>query len=298
MSIASDRVAEVEAGIRRVLAPNAGPMTHHGTNTYLVGLSDVIIIDPGPLIDEHISLIQKVTEGARISHILITHAHLDHSQSARHLAGATGAPIIAYGEATAGRRRIMKGLANTGDIGGGEGVDFDFQPHHEVSQDDVIRNSEVELVTHHIPGHFSGHLGFELLDTMFCGDHVMDWSTSIVSPPDGHVGDFLNSCRHLISRNPSRCLSGHGEELLDPVGRLEWLITHRIEREKQIIDVLGEKPMNLEDLVARVYADVPQSLYPAASRNLLAHLIDLWERGLVAVSPRLSLDAKFTRTSA
>lgn len=296
MSTESDRVSEVEAGIRRVLAPNAGPMTHLGTNTYLVGLRDVMIIDPGPLIDEHISLIQKATVGAHISHILITHAHLDHSQSARHLSEETGAPIIAYGEATAGRRDIMTELAKTGEIGGGEGVDFDFQPHREVSQDDVIRNSEVELITHHIPGHFSGHLGFELVDTMFCGDHVMDWSTSIVSPPDGHVGDFLNSCRHLISRKPKSCLSGHGEKLLDPVGRLEWLIAHRMERERQILDVLNEKPINLEDLVARVYADVPQSLYPAASRNLLAHLIDLWERDIVAVSPKPSLDAKFTLT--
>ena len=297
MSIASDRVAEVEAGIRRVLAPNAGPMTHHGTNTYLVGLRDIMVIDPGPLLDEHISLIQKETEGAQISHILITHAHLDHSQSARHLANETGATIVAYGDADAGRRSIMTELANSGEIGGGEGVDFGFQPHREVSQDNVIRNSEVELVTHHIPGHFSGHLGFELLDTMFCGDHVMDWSTSIVSPPDGHIGDFLNSCRHLISRKPKTCLSGHGEKISDPVGRLEWLIAHRRKREAQIMGALSDKPIRLEDLVAHVYSDVPRSLYPAASRNLLAHLIDLWDRGLVAVSPKLSLDAKFTRTS-
>lgn len=297
MPISSDRIEEIAPGIRRVLAPNAGPMTHKGTNTYLVGQTDVMVIDPGPLIGEHISLIQQATEGARISHILITHAHLDHSQSARKLAQATHAPIAAFGAAHAGRRKIMSELAELGGIGGGEGVDKDFVPDLELAQHDIVSNSEVMLTTHHIPGHFAGHLAFELEDIVFCGDHIMDWSTSIVSPPDGHVGDFLNSCRHLIARNPTMCLSGHGGKLTDPIGRLEWLITHRLEREAQLMSVLTENPQSLQRLVEQVYVDIPQHLFPAASRNLLAHLIDLWEQGLVDASPNLSVDAEFRRSS-
>ncbi|NNL18241.1 MAG: MBL fold metallo-hydrolase [Boseongicola sp.] len=284
---------EISPGIGAVLAPNAGPMTHWGTNCYLVGERELAIIDPGPAEPIHIANLLRAIGNRMVSHILITHAHADHSAAAMALSSKTGAPIVGFGRANAGRRSVMEQLARAGHLAGGEGLDKTFAPDHEVNEGDTLRTSEFAARVLHIPGHFAGHLGFQIEDNIFVGDHVMDWSTSIVSPPDGHLADFLASCKKLISLSPSFCLTGHGGPLTDPIARLEWLVAHRKRRESQILGTLSNAPVSIETIVSRVYPDVPSNVRPAAARNVLAHLIDLWERRIIRPLPEMRWDAKF-----
>lgn len=283
----------VAPGVDVVLAPNPGPMTHWGTNCYLVGDRELAIIDPGPDDNSHITNLMTAIGSRKVTHILVTHAHADHSAGAKTLSTLTGAPVLGFGAAHTGRRAVMRQLASDGSLGGGEGIDADFAPDRVVQDGDQITGSDWELEVLHLPGHFAGHLGFQLGDILFCGDHMMDWSSSIVSPPDGHLGDFFATCRRLTTRAPAQCLSGHGGPLRDPVDRLEGLMAHRKNRERQILDSMSDKPMPIDDIVARVYLDVPQHLHPAAARNVLAHLIDLWERRIVEPIPAMKQDATF-----
>jgi len=282
---------EIAPGVRTVLAPNAGAMTHWGTNSYIVGDRDLAIIDPGPSDERHIQALMKAVDTSEVTHILVTHAHADHSKGARELSRRTGAPIAAYGLADAGRRDVMRTLAKDGNLGGGEGLDHDFVPDIYLREGDVLSASDWALDVVHLPGHFAGQLGFQLGDALFSGDHVMDWSSTIVSPPDGHLGDFLATCQKLISRPPNQCFAGHGAPIYAPVQRLEWLIAHRKSREMQILDFLSGAPKSIGQIVTQVYLDIPEALRPAASRNVLAHLIDLWERSLIEAIPTMQQDA-------
>lgn len=286
-------LTDLTPGVATILAPNPGPMTHWGTNCYLVGDREIIVIDPGPADPIHLANLQKAIGHRKVSHILVTHAHADHSASANALSRKTGAPIVGYGPPHAGRRRIMEKLADTGHLGGGEGLDQTFLPDVVVTEGDTIKGADFEIEVLHLPGHFAGHLGFQLGDLFFVGDHVMDWSTSIVSPPDGHLGDFLATCKKLISKSPELCLSGHGGPLMDPAARLEWLIAHRESREEQILNSLSTTPVSIETIVSRVYPDLPENVRPAAARNVLAHLIDLWERRLLEPTSEMRADAEF-----
>ena len=288
---------ELGDGIRRIVAPNPGPMTHWGTNTWLFGETDVAVIDPGPDDPHHLAAIQAATKGQRVTHILITHAHADHSLGAKTLSQLTGAPIVAFGKATAGRSDIMRSLAESGvELEGGEGLDSSFRPDECVGDGDQIIGQDWTLDVLHTPGHFAGHLAFRFDDVLFSGDHVMDWSTSIVSPPDGDVRAFLDTCERLSKLDLSRCFTGHGGEISAPTSRLDWLISHRRKREAAILDGLRQGSRDIDELTRDIYRDVPVALHRAASRNVLAHLIDLTERNIVCAEPRLELGARFMLT--
>lgn len=279
------RVQRLRPGLRVVLAPNPSPMTLHGTNSYIVGEGEVAVIDPGPDEPAHLAaLLAALGPGERISHILVTHAHLDHSPLARPLSERTGAPVLGFGPATAGRSATMERLAATGGdaaLGGGEGVDADFRPDVALADGAVVEGAGWRLAALHTPGHFGNHMSFAWEDTVFAGDQVMGWASSLVSPPDGDMGAYMTSLDRLAALGARRLWSGHGDPVADPAARIAALAAHRRGREAAILAALARGPADAATLARTVYTDTPAALMPAATRNVLAHLVDLSERTLV-----------------
>lgn len=272
-------VEQLEPFVRRILAPNASPMTYWGTNTYIVGENQLAVIDPGPDEITHLeAILAAVGNGQQISHIIVTHAHVDHSTGAKHLSKLTGAPVYAYGPAERGQSELMKRLLAEGLENGGEGIDSAFSPDFQLEDGGQIVGDTWTLDVIWTPGHISNHICLALNDAAFSGDHVMEWATSIVSPPDGDVGAFLDSCEKLRLRDDRIYYPGHGLPVLEPAKRCQWLIDHRRQRESQILAVLTDGPQTPMQIVKKIYTDIPDALYVAAERNVFAHLIDLTER--------------------
>ncbi len=287
---------ELLPGVRRVVAPNPSPMTFRGTNSYLVGTRGLAVIDPGPDMDAHLdALLASVGPDQHISHILVTHAHLDHSPLARRLSDVTGAPVFAFGDAKAGRSAVMTRLAEGGLVGGGEGVDTAFAPDHRLADGDTVTGDGWTLEALHTPGHMANHLSFALDGTLFSGDLVMGWATSLVSPPDGDLTAFMTSLRRLAERPWSRFLPGHGDAVSQPAARIADLLSHREGRETSILAALSDGPATATELASLIYVDTPPPLLPAATRNVLAHLIDLVERSAVRPVGELRAEARFSR---
>lgn len=270
----------LEPGLWRILANNPSPMTYRGTNTYVLGQDSFAVIDPGPDLPAHRDAIMSAT-GGRISHILVTHAHVDHSPLARPLAQATGAQVYAFGDAQAGRSDLMMQLAASGQLAGGEGVDSDFAPDVTLQDGDEIHGDGWSLTALHTPGHMANHLCFAMGDLLFCGDLAMGWASSLVSPPDGDLRAFMTSCRDLAQQDWRVFHSGHGAPIETPNARLHELIAHREMREAEIVQALKQGAASPTQLTAKIYAQTPPALHPAAQRNVLAHIIDLYERNLL-----------------
>ncbi|NDV00593.1 MBL fold metallo-hydrolase [Pseudoroseicyclus tamaricis] len=281
----------VAPGVMRLLAPNPSPMTFRGTNSYLVGDTRLAVIDPGPDLPAHLEALLAAIAGRPVDAILVTHAHRDHSALSPSLAAATGAPVLAYGPASAGRSPVMARLAAEGLTAGG--VDEAFRPDRRLTDGEAISGPGWSLETLWTPGHMGNHLSFRLDDIIFTGDVAMGWASSIVAPPDGDVSQFLASCRRLCALSPRRLLPGHGEPVEKPAERLSWLIRHRERRAAQILSALSDGPLTVDDLTTRLYGDMAWSLRAAAAQNVFAHLIDLVEKEVVATMPRLASDARF-----
>ena len=270
----------LEPGLRLVLAPNPSPMTERGTNTYLLGEGAVSVIDPGPRDRGHLAaILAALAPGERVAQILVTHAHKDHSPLARALAEATGAPVLGFGDARAGRSARMAALA--GEVGGGEGVDADFAPDVLLGDGVAVEAGGRPLVAVHTPGHFGNHLCFQWGGALFSGDHVMGWAPSLVSPPDGDLTDFMASLDRIEALGALRYYPGHGAPVGDGPGRVRGLRAHRLGREAAILGAVAAGAATLAAITEAVYVDVPPALLPAAARNVLAHLIDLQARGRV-----------------
>ncbi|MEM6586844.1 MAG: MBL fold metallo-hydrolase [Pseudomonadota bacterium] len=288
---------ELGPGLRRVLAPNPSPMTYRGTNTYLLGTRDIAVIDPGPDNEGHLSAILDALEpGQHISHIFVTHSHRDHSPLARPLSAATGAPVYAYGRSGTGRSDIMAKLTAAGLTDRGEGIDEAFIPDHCLSDEEEIAGSNWSLTALWTPGHLGNHLCFAWDGCVFTGDLVMGWASSLVSPPDGDLTDFMASCRRLQARGADVFHSGHGAPITEPMARLEWLITHRLSREAAILEALTEGPATPSELARAIYTDTPARLLFAAERNILAHLVDLYMKNQVRSIGDLTETARFQKT--
>ncbi len=287
------QAVEVAPGVRRILAPNPSPMTHWGTNTYLVGAAEVAVIDPGPDDPAHLAAIRAALGDARVVAVLVTHAHRDHSTLAPRLAAILGAPVLGFGPPEAGRSDLMARLAAGGLTGGGEGVDADFAPDRRIGHGGRVELGGHVLEALHTPGHFAGHLSFALGDVIFTGDLVMGWASTLISPPDGDLTAFLASCALLNARGARRLLPGHGAAIDAPAARIGWLIDHRAARTRQVMAALAEGPSGIPALTARIYTETPPALIPAAERNVFAHLIALCEEGRVAARPALSATATF-----
>lgn len=275
---------DLAPALQVVTVPNASPMTFTGTQTYLLGTDAVAVIDPGPDNDAHLNALIAALKGRPVSHIIVTHSHIDHSPLSRRLAAATKAPILAFGTTHEARSPVMERLAQTGDLGGREGTDEDFRFDVEVTHGQIIQGDGWQLEAIHTPGHLSNHLCFAWNETgaVFTGDHVMGWATTMVSPPDGDLTQYMASMQRLAGREDDQIYyPGHGGPVNDPMGMVRHQINHRNMRESQIIDTLKQGTASASDLAALIYTDVDPYLLPAATRNVFAHLIDLNERELV-----------------
>ncbi|MCI5097718.1 MAG: MBL fold metallo-hydrolase [Rhodobacteraceae bacterium] len=289
-------VTQLAPDLRRVLCPNPSPMTYRGTNTYLVGARELAVIDPGPISEAHLEAILDALEpGQSISHIVVTHTHLDHSPLARPLAERTGAQIYAYGDALAGRSAVMSRLADQGMVGGGEGIDRAFKPDVTLSDGEILRGDGWELEVIHTPGHLGNHIALGFGDSCFTADHVMGWASSLVSPPDGDLTDFMASCARLRQRDWAVFHPGHGAPVDAPLERLDWLIAHRNSRETAVLAELEKAPATARQLAEAIYTETPAALLGAAERNVFAHLVDLVGKSKVAPEDALSAGAKFRR---
>ena len=286
---------ELTEGLRVVTCCNASPMTFTGTQTYLLGEDEVAVIDPGPADPKHLAAIEAAVAGQKVSHIIVTHSHVDHSPLATALAAKTGAPVYGFGPANAARSALMERLALLGNLGGAEGIDRDFTPDILVADGDEIAGSGWLLKTIHTPGHLSNHLCFSWQDndSLFSGDHVMGWASTLVSPPDGDLTAFMASLKVLQGRSEHTYYAGHGAPVIEAQDMLDYLLAHRLGREDQIMARLNSNAQTVADLTADIYTDINPMLHGAASRNVLAHLIDLFERGLVAPEGAFSAAAKF-----
>lgn len=290
------QVHVLSPGLRRVLAPNPSAMTYRGTNTYLLGNRDIAVIDPGPLEDTHLrAILAALKPGQRISHIIVTHTHLDHSPLASPLSARTGAPILAFGGPQTGRSAVMTRLAQQGLAGGGEGIDTDFRPDIELSDGETVTTQDWTLEVIHTPGHLGNHIALAWGNVCFTADHVMGWASSLVSPPDGDLTDFMAACHRLRTRDWAVFHPGHGAPITNPAARLDWLINHRLQRETQILEALTHGPATARQLALRIYTETPAALLPAAERNVFAHLVDLTGRSRAAPKDTLSNKALFHR---
>lgn len=275
----------VAPGVERITAPNASAWTAQGTNTYLLDGAEVLLVDPGPDDDRHLRATLAALGDRRLGAILVTHSHVDHSGLAPRLRATTGAPVLAWGDSHAGLRPIE------GEVGGGGGVDLSFAPDRLVRDGERLGPWGLWVV--HAPGHMGNHVCLDRGDVLFSGDHAMGWATSVVSPPDGDMGDYVASLERLIGLGPRVLLPGHGEVVRDGLSRLHRLLAHRRDREAEVLAALAQGPATAGAIAARVYTGLPEALLRAAERNVLAHLIDLDRRG-VAEGPRpLAADATF-----
>ena len=264
--------------IRRVIAENPSPFTFTGTGTYIIGKGKVAIIDPGPHIENHLQAILTAVRGETVTHILVTHTHLDHSPLARPLQEATGAPIYAYGPHTPGTAWTDSDCLKT--LGG----DLDFLPDHTISDNEAIVGSGWTLSAVHTPGHTDNHLCFALKEEsiLFSGDMVMGWSSTIVSPPDGDMCDYMQSCRKLLEREDAIYCPTHGPCITDPAAYVTALIEHREKRELAISEALRRGIGKIAEIVAEIYKDISPDLHAAAARTVHAHLIHMAQTGRVS----------------
>ncbi|RKQ95177.1 MBL fold metallo-hydrolase [Maricaulis maris] len=262
--------------IRRVIAPNPGPFTFTGTGVYIIGHGSVAVIDPGPVDPAHIEALDRALEGETVSHVFVTHHHLDHSPLAHPLAARHGAKVYGFGP--------QQAAPAGGEVRLEAGDDVGFQPDIEVGDEEIFRGKGWTIEALHTPGHTSNHVCYALHEenTLFSGDHVMGWSTSVISPPDGHMGDYLYQLERVRDRNFARLWPTHGPSIDDPRPFIQAYIDHRRAREDQILACLADGHDNIRDMVAIMYADVDKRLHPAAAHSVLAHVIHLVELGKVA----------------
>ena len=288
------QIETLEPGIRRIVAPNPSPMTFRGTNTFVLGEKELAVVDPGPISDPHLdAILQTISNATPLKYILVTHAHLDHSPLAARLSEMTGAPIVAFGDAQAGRSDIMQELAQSQQIGGGEGVDVSFKPDVIVDHDTTLDLDGAKIDILHTPGHFGNHISIGFNRALLSGDLVMGWATTLISPPDGDLTDFRNSCNMLLARDWNSFHPSHGAPLTAPNDRLEELLAHRNMRENQILDRLQGAPQTAKSIAAAIYTETPAALLPAAERNVMAHLIDLTRRKVIEHEGNLHVASGF-----
>ncbi len=281
---------QVSPLVQRVVAENLGPFTFTGTGTYIVGRPDqgaeVAVIDPGPMDEAHLAALLAAVDGRRVGHVLVTHTHRDHAPLARPFAEATGAPILAA-RPPARETHASGGLD--------EDEDAEFAPDVVLTGGEIVAGDGWTLEALFTPGHASNHMAFALHEenALFCGDHVMGWSTTVVAPPDGNMRRYMASLDAVIARGFDTLWPTHGAPITDVGPFLEAYRAHRIEREAQIVGRLAAGDRTIAEMVPALYAAVDRRLWPAASLSVLAHLIKLVEDGLAACDGEPGLAARF-----
>jgi glyoxylase-like metal-dependent hydrolase (beta-lactamase superfamily II) len=283
-------ITDISPTIRCILAPNPSPMTGAGTNTYVIKGSDgAVIIDPGPDLPSHRAALIQAIQGLPITAILTTHAHIDHTELGPWLSAQTGAPVMSFGGADLGRRADLDGLDS------GEGVDFTHKPDLILLDGQIVDLGDHQITAIHTPGHMGGHMCFACGDLLFSGDHVMAWSSSVVAPPDGDMAHYRASLAKLTQGSWRHFWPGHGPVVRDPARRLKELIDHRAKREAMILATLPAQGATADWIARMVYTDISPDLLPAATQNVLAHLIDLANRKHIAARTKVSLNVIFDR---
>jgi glyoxylase-like metal-dependent hydrolase (beta-lactamase superfamily II) len=278
IDIAYGRCDRVSPLIRRVTANNPGPFTFLGTGTYIVGAGEVAVIDPGPDLPEHLDAVLKAIEGESVSHILVTHHHSDHSPLARPLAALTGAKV--WGCA------VHKAPAAEGSVRLEAGHDLAFAPDVSICEGALIKGDGWTIEAIPTPGHTSNHICYALREenALFSGDHVMGWSTTVITPPDGDMGDYLRSLDLVKSYGFATLWPTHGPPIREVGPFIDAYIAHRREREVQILARLADGETRIKVMVPTLYAAVDQRLWPAAAHSVLAHMLELVKTGRVATS--------------
>ena len=265
------KLEQLDAGIGRLLAHNPSAFTYFGTQTYLVGEQEVAIIDPGPDIPEHIDALEKAIGERPLVAIMCTHTHRDHSPAARPLAERTGAPVIGCAPLA----------LETGGPRADASFDGEYSPDRVLDHGEGIEVDEMRIVAVATPGHTSNHLCFAYRDALFTGDHVMGWSTTVIAPPDGDMAAYMHSLEKLRWRDDRIYYPAHGPPVTKPQQYVRLLIGHRLQREKQILRLIRERPRAIPDIVANAYPGLDPRLVIAAGGSVLAHLLDLERRGIV-----------------
>ena len=260
-------IEEISPLIRRITAPNPSLYTFKGTGTYIIGRGDVAVIDPGPNMSTHHDAIITELGDEKITHILVTHNHKDHSPGARPLATSSGAKIYAF---DVGNQLYSAEEAE-------EGLDKDFFPDVILKNNDEIKSNNWTIDVVHTPGHLSNHICFGLREekALFTGDHVMGWSTTLISPPDGSMQDYYNSLNMMMTRDDKIYYPTHGLPIENPLSFIKNTLEHRLSRDQEIMHALEGQRYSIKDLVGIVYPDLSKNLHDAARRTILAHLIRL-----------------------
>ncbi len=265
-------VEQIEPDIGRLLARNPSPFTYFGTQTYIVGEEQLVVIDPGPDLPEHVEAILGALNGRHLAAIACTHTHRDHSPASRMLKEATGAPIIGCAPLA------LESVGPRADAS----FDRDYAPDQVLGDGEAIGlDGGKSLVAVATPGHTSNHLCFALGDALFTGDHVMGWSTTVVVPPDGDMGAYMQSLERLRQRQDRVYYPAHGPAVTKPAQLTRGMIGHRLQRERQILKLIDGRARPISEIVANAYPGLDQRLVPAAGGSVLAHLLDLQKRGLV-----------------
>jgi len=313
------QVDELSPLIRRVVAENPNPFTFTGTGVYLVGRGEVAVIDPGPTLVEHLDALESALgPDERITRILVTHTHSDHTAGVAPLVERTGAVTYGFGPhgevpeedpldklsfdehfTAEEKAEIDKAWADTPDELKREGPDQDFRPDVVVGDGDLIEGLGWTIEVVHTPGHTSNHVCFALRDekVLFTGDHVMGWATSVISPPDGDLFDYLNSLRKLLDRDDELYWPTHGPAIDDPKVYVQSFLDHRLNREKQIVAALGSGPTTIKAIVPDMYHDVDKRLWRAAANSAYSNLLALHREQRVTAEPEPGLTATWALSS-
>ena len=302
--------AEILPGVTRIVAENPSKFTYRGTGTYIVGDADVAVVDPGPMLDAHRDALAAALSGRTVRAVLVTHCHADHSPLAAWLRAESGAPTYAFGPHGAATAAWDIGSLpddfGRPDPAGGDGsgdqqtaestepkveesTDVDFAPDVVVrSGDRVFTDGSIEITALHTPGHTSNHTCFAMTSraagrALFTGDHVMGWSTTVVSPPDGDMADYMDSLRMVASRRDDVAIPTHGSPISNPRRYVGRLVDHRLDRERQVLDAVRRGRGSIPEMVTELYAEVRIELHRPAGASVLGHLVKLVADGLVVV---------------
>lgn len=282
-------MVEVTPMIRRIVAHNPGPYTFKGTGTYVIGRGKVAVIDPGPDDQAHVDALLAALEGEEITHQLITHTHRDHSPAARLVRQRTGAKTYGFGPHGAGKYEPGAVVE--------AGGDKDFAPDVVLKDGDIIKGDGWTFECLHTPGHTSNHLSFHLQEenALFPGDHVMGWSTTVISPPDGDMADYMASLRKLSARRDEVYYPTHGAPISRPQKFVRGILVHRKMRETQILDCLDKEISTIPAMVARMYKGLDDRLIGAAEHSIFSHIIDLAERGVILSDGEIDIAAVYQK---
>lgn len=287
MDFTYEEAQQVSPLIRRLVANNPGPFTFKGTGVYIIGQGEVAIIDPGPDDRTHIDALLRAVKGERVTHILVTHRHMDHSPAAHPLAKLTGAKVYSS--------TIPPKPSECDELRLEASDDHLFQPDINVMDGERFSGPGWTIEAVFTPGHTTNHMAYALLEenALFPGDHIMGWSTTVIGPPDGDMTDYFNSLEKVRNRNYETLWPTHGPPVRNASAFVQAFIDHRLEREAQILEQMRAGKTRIKDMVSVIYADVDKRLHPAACHSVLAHMIRLVQIGKVVSMDPPCVDSEY-----